>query len=582
MPKGKSTGRPGHPSWQIIVAIGAEGGALTLLGHRRNACWVFRHAVVDQTPTLIDERAIRHSSETVATWPEALDLLDRYRWGLLSPIKVRPTFADKVMKAVSQRLPGRPSYDRQIVKWGAVCEEALGVLPRHRLAPLIDSAIHDRNFETRWSDASDEAFRPFAAAVFELSDAEHLDGGARSALVRDIGSRKRTEMLAELLGKPVAPRAIKWLARTQWRHMTRGDWETLFSIAATGKAGVALGHVRRITPILLRQFQLIPEAVRVPGLLNVASKLDVPAERWGRLGEFLAKADAGWRADLIHKARTIDTYGDFWDFYDRCEGRYWHPFDIPESFTRSELLEPIASPLDMEAEALRMNNCLAIRVSRVQSGSRVYFRLRDHGMVNAELVRQGPGWAPGDILGPRNSAVPAEVAGRVRSELRRLADAAGSKDGTNDFLAEDAYVDALCAFARQSFAPAEVAKVRDALQLIRGRSKSWSDGAYAIFTLKNGTYIQFMSSPDGAEYLLEVASHRYLPRVTEFLTTAAVELIERAGFVWPNKKGNFLRWFNVSSAEDVQTMAELALAIQARVFRRASGENLSIRTHIPD
>jgi hypothetical protein len=99
--------------------------------------------------------------------------------------------------------------------------------------------------------------------------------------------------------------------------------------------------------------------------------------------------------------------------------------------------------------------------------------------------------------------------------------------------------------------------------------------------VKNGIYVQFMSSPDGAEYLLEVASHKYVSRANEFLTAAAVELIERAGFAWPNGKKNFLRWFNVSTDADFQGMAELALAILAGVFRHPPGATVEVTVHVP-
>jgi hypothetical protein len=90
-----------------------------------------------------------------------------------------------------------------------------------------------------------------------------------------------------------------------------------------------------------------------------------------------------------------------------------------------------------------------------------------------------------------------------------------------------------------------------------------------------------MSSPDGSEYLCEISSHKYLPAVNRYLSEDAVEVIDRAGFAWPRKRANFLRWFKVSSEDDIQAMAEFGLAILARVFKHGSGQALEVKWHIP-
>jgi hypothetical protein len=119
------------------------------------------------------------------------------------------------------------------------------------------------------------------------------------------------------------------------------------------------------------------------------------------------------------------------------------------------------------------------------------------------------------------------------------------------------------------------------LQSIQGKSRSWSNGAFAIFELPRGGFVQFMSSPDGQEYLMEISSHRYNEDVNARLTADVVALIEKAGFVWPNGKANFLRWFNVSSLQDNQSVAEIALAILARVFGCRKRSRVMVHTHIP-
>lgn len=567
--------------WQLIVSVGAEGGSISLLGKPTEAGWTYRRGVVDRSAALIDERDIRHTSDIVATWPAALRLMDRYQWARLSPIKMHPAFADKVMVAVRDRLVAVPRGDWDLAKWGDAARTAI-VLPReHRLNEVLARAMGEPMFAAQWSDDSDPAFQAVAIAAFELANAEHLDRVAQESLTREIVYGKRAAVLGRLFGKPVAPRAIRWLKRVRWLDMTRDDWKTFFTITALRNPVASLGRLLLITPTLLRQYFQIPEPFRVPAVLDVLRNFTVSNERWTRMGQCLEKAEPSWRTELIRLAEAIDGRGDFWDFYFRCEGSYWRPFEVPYAFTNSEFLEVIASPLDLDAEGMRMSNCLGKRASDVQSGRRVYFRPRDQDLVNAELVRRVKSWVPGAILGPRNSAVPAAVERQIRTELLRLANAAALAGETNHSIAADDYVGVLCHDAQTTFEPEEIKELRDPLEAIRGNSRSWADAAYAIFSTENGAYVQFMSSPDDEEYLVEVSSHEYRPDLDLFLTDDAVDLLDKTGFVWPTGKRNFLRWFSVTSSEDVQQMAELALGILARVFGHSGESSVNVRVRVP-
>lgn len=457
----------------------------------------------------------------------------------------------------------------------------LGIPPRHRLIRVIAEAISEPMFAAQWGDDSDESFRPFAVAVLELRNAKRLAETTRRSIYQDLCVRKRVAVLADIVGKPIQARVLKLLSRTNWKEFSRSDWDAFLSITS-GNVNSELGHVPRITSTLVRQFVLIPEELRLPGLLSVASDLEVPAERWSLWRGFIHRADVGQRAEFLRAAGNINSRGDFWDLYFRCEGRYLMPFSIPASLSGSQLLEPIVSPQAMVSEAIRMRNCLANRISRVQSGNRIFFRLRDGTPVNAELVRHGHAWVPGDILGQQNSPVATEMNQHIRAELRRLATSTLVTGDSLESGNEDAYVAKLRQDARASFASEYIAKLTTPLQSIQAKSRSWSNGAYAIFELERGGYVQFMSSPDGKEYLLEINSHKYNENVNDFLSADVVNLIEKAGFVWPTKNSNFLRWFNISSPEDIQAMAEVALAILARVFRYRKGGRVMIKTHIPN
>jgi hypothetical protein len=287
------------------------------------------------------------------------------------------------------------------------------------------------------------------------------------------------------------------------------------------------------------------------------------------------------RPALLREAATMRWRGEFWDLYFRCEGKYWRPFRFPATLPTSALLEPIASPMDMEAEGLLMKNCMPSLISRVQSGDRLYFRTRDNFSVNAELIKEPRGWVPGDILWLENAPVPDSLATAVRNELVRMGGAI--TDSATDSAKTDGYLDSLRHKVRETFGKADVAVVAQHLASIQGKSQSWTDGAYLILGMPRGRgFIQFMCSPNGKEYLCEIQSYKYEMRLGEYLDADAVDLIEKAGFVWPTNRANFVRWFKGSSPEESQGIAEFALAAHHSLFRCRSIDQLEVKVHIPE
>jgi hypothetical protein len=450
----------------------------------------------------------------------------------------------------------------------------------HRLAGVLTEAMSEPRFVEQWLDDTDKSFRSFSATVLDLCDAKRMAEKSRRSVYQDLCVRRRQVVLTDVVGKPVPPKVLNLMSRTNWKEFSRRDWVAFISVAM-GPDNSKLGHVTRITPTLVRQFDLIPNELRTPALYQVVSQLKVPAERWNQLRGFLNGANAAQRTEYRRSAGEMTSNGDFWDLYYRCEGKHYRPFDIPASVCDSKLLVPIASPREMELEARRMKSCLANQVRRVHDGDRIYFKTHGNVCINAELMRQEDAWVPGDILGYENALVTAELARHVAAELQRLALTLPVKNESSNKNVTDGYIDQLRLDARNSFTADEIENLSGFLESIQGMSRSWTDGAYAIFEVSRVRYVQFLSSPDGMEYLMEISSHRYVESVNNSLSADHVALLEKVGFIWPTERTNYFRWFKVSCSEDLHAMAEVALAMLAGIFGYRTGKQIKVTNHFP-
>ena len=105
---------------EVIIQVGCEGGDLTLYGVRTVEGWLFSRSVIDQSMLLLDETEIRHASDTVTAWPDALKLMDQYKWFDLCPIDVHPEFRGMVLEAVIERYAQREPQ-RRLPRWVEIC-----------------------------------------------------------------------------------------------------------------------------------------------------------------------------------------------------------------------------------------------------------------------------------------------------------------------------------------------------------------------------------------------------------------------------------------------------------------------------
>lgn len=115
----------------VILKVGAAGGSVTLVGRKAGATtWQFARITVDQSEDLLGEADGKvpgppapTALEWVASWEEALQLMDRYPWARLHPLAVHPEFAERVRVAMEKRLAVQPQgsdTERVRGKWERV------------------------------------------------------------------------------------------------------------------------------------------------------------------------------------------------------------------------------------------------------------------------------------------------------------------------------------------------------------------------------------------------------------------------------------------------------------------------------
>jgi hypothetical protein len=98
----------------VIVQVGGEGGDITLWGRSaQGETWEFRRGSTDYSWSMLDDEegydttpglAPEPVPVWVATWSEAITLLDRNPWAQLIPLSVHADFRQDVLVEVTRRL----------------------------------------------------------------------------------------------------------------------------------------------------------------------------------------------------------------------------------------------------------------------------------------------------------------------------------------------------------------------------------------------------------------------------------------------------------------------------------------------
>jgi len=436
-------------------------------------------------------------------------------------------------------------------------------------------------FRAFW-DEGDAATRAYVIACVALADLANRSADERASVFDELTTEPRATMIARLGSGRVHVESLKTLERCDALDFRRNDWNTLFLLLDDPKTRRTLGHVKVVTPTLVRQVAAVPVGLRLPALLEVLADNAVDTDQWERLATALEDAGPTRRATLVRSARLVRTASDFWDLFHRClDAAQTETMGKRGAIALGPRFIPLAGADAMHEEAQRMENCLGRLVDRSAYGQSLYFAWLGPPRATVELAAVAGRWVLGEVGGHANEPLDPRVEAVIRT-------AVGEALGANAIVdrrevagrVRGSAFEHCIAVGRREFSDNDRAALADALFSIRGRSLGPKRNAYVVVDADNHLYFQALADP-GGNYFVEISSHRYIPEVSRFLTSSAVRMLEESGFEWPRGEANFKRMWRVDLRSDCVDLADFALGALWEMFGVRTFAQLKLKVTIP-
>ncbi len=106
----------------IIVQAQAAGATWTLYGRHTRGGWSFQTDLDDRTVTPLLGKQVRHLSDEMNSWNDALATFDQQPWYRFQPVQVHPQFRDSIWHAFEERLQRYGSTEAVAARWRAYCK----------------------------------------------------------------------------------------------------------------------------------------------------------------------------------------------------------------------------------------------------------------------------------------------------------------------------------------------------------------------------------------------------------------------------------------------------------------------------
>ena len=449
------------------------------------------------------------------------------------------------------------------------------------LGPWIEQGRERPGFRAFWDEA-DPPTRAYVIACVALADLAALGADERATVFDQLAAQPRATVLASMGRGKFGARSLKTFEHCDAVDFRLEDWRALFSHLEDAKTCNALGHVKTVTPTLVRQLASVPVPLRLPALLDVLAVVAVDRAHWDRLANALEQAGPDRRATLIRSARDIRTAADLWDLSCRCIDAALTatmtrrgPVDLGPRFV------PLVDEQELRLEGQRMENCLGRLVDRAARGQSAYFVWEGEPRASVELTAVAGDWVLGEVAGHANEPLDAKTERAIRAAVGEVLGPSAVADRREATArSRGAGFEHCIAIGRRGFSETDRAELAEVLWSIHGRALSPSNGAYVIVPTKDNFYFQCLADP-GSTYFVELSSHRYTPAVSDHLTSETVALLETSGFEWPRGKANFKRIFRVESRADCVDLADFALGALWELFGVRTVAELGLKVHVP-
>ncbi len=449
------------------------------------------------------------------------------------------------------------------------------------LPPWLDEARTTPGFASFWDDGP-AGTRAYVLACVALAGLDARSPADRTQLYAELITEPRATVVERLSAGEVPGEAVNTLERCDAAHFQLADWTALFAQLRDARTRRALSHVPHVTTTLVRQLAAIPPGLRRPSTLELLTTLAIDAEHWARITDALEQVGPDERQALIRGARNLGTAGDFFDLLYRCTdaalatsmARHG-PIDLGPRF------QPIVGADAMRAEGERMDNCLGRLVDRAMRGQSAYFAWRGEPRATVELSAVAGHWMLGEVNGQANEPVGPITEAAIRAAV---VEAMGPDAVRDDHEAagrvRGAAFEQWMTVGRRGFPDHDRADLAEVLWSLHGRALGPGDGAYVILAIPDGAYVQVLADR-GSTYVVEISSHRYIPGVSDHLTSATVRLLEESGFEWPRDQANFQRILLVERHTDCVDLADFALGALRDMFGVREVSELSREVHVP-
>lgn len=277
--------------------------------------------------------------------------------------------------------------------------------------------------------AEDELYRHrghYLYACLALGDLVNERRAERRAFATALMTRRRRDLLGEIVGRPVSAALLRALDRLPSTPCAPRTYQMLVEQFADPAKARVLCHLPTITPAHIRVLDKLPDEAVQGKCVDFLASLDTGPSVAAELARLFERLPEPLRGRATQGLARLDDEAGLarWITRRRRNAEAMTPFPEPP-FAGSKRLVPLRSAGALRREARIMNNCLDGMVAGVLGGSVYFYRWSGKTRASVMLVRDGEGmWRFDSALGSGNTVLDRETRTRIMNDVREAARAA--------------------------------------------------------------------------------------------------------------------------------------------------------------